>query len=1217
MCLCLCWGLFKAENENIFHDFSGNFRRDDSSIDSLEREFYLQESSPRLLKSHHLSPSNISGDSGLTMSDSQLYDDDGNEIGDRRHYTRSASQFIDRDIERPESEASRSLDNQYFYRYGEHNPVPPPRRNRRKDTVSPNLEHYRKPMRFSSYADFHIPGKYDLRQNQNNDRYVKYPRKMSSESLKSVEEASEMDSERKVKDWHSRPDIGTLIKSASGAHLYYEDFRNLQLYEFDTNNETVNHRRQLYKQKSCPISPQSKYSLSSSRDSVLSDSSGSYLERQYYQDTMSSSVETPETEDRSMAEWLSQQSKQVAYGARRQQRLRSHDDSEVGLTSDSSMVHKSQNKGDNENQAMRNVQHLVSPHASPKIKRRAPIPLSVRRSFPIENVTTPKGSGSNTSKEAEDIITSPKLTITYCSQDSLDKRDSEKEKTPGISLDIYNNNSQLALKQLNRYSSGLQGTSPPPRVVLQNLSQSTEKRDSTPVKASYDSAILSQVHRNSIETGRRNSLDMGDLRAHRYPMEENSVSSEDEQSESSDSEEIESYRVTEYINMGPFKYSIPQKLIPSERKSNSSESLSKISKKSSSSESLSKTSRQSSSQESLSRHSTTSEESISNRPENPPSYQEALHRKFLLENNMPLEDNDEDTIRQQQASQRAKQLYEQSMRQYQEQKDRYPPLPSQQFEQKLDAVGEHHENMSESDSQMSSDDDDIEWAEKNPRRLYEESLKRYMAEQTQSPLVKTTSTDDGGISRSKGGQIGQKNLLHVSGLHRSHSDVGDVNKRLRSPLRDQGSPTITNSSKSSSRESTPTRRPEHPPPYDSPPPYRHGNHKSSPMNADRHYFPKADKLFYQSPASNKQTSTQVSQTGQGVSDKLSVTSRNGAQTRTNQEVSHRSRPGSRDDGVSKTAQTSGRVQRDSGIDNTVHSAHVDISKYKSPVRNIHANDVTNIRSKDNVVIIRSHNASQDSLLRQQPKKQAGSDSHSKVHKTSSGQTASSSPVVFRPRASSLEPRESPEKQTDHSGTSQLQVTRSSPHGPGAVLRSGGDKVQHRSVELSKTDSAQRRNSLDAAITRTAASSSLGGQSGKELPWSVKNIRTMFDKSKHLDSSNTDSESSTVSASQSSDSTPRTSPNPPVYTPPLQFQRHSNTSRSSTSSNSSVNSNTGYKGVGSNRNTYTGRYGPQTRGDSFSSSDSSDCSCRYSLKCHRDDSSLEDLNNLSFTDISYV
>lgn len=162
------------------------------------------------------------------------------------------------------------------------------------------------------------------------------------------------------------------------------------------------------------------------------------------------------------------------------------------------------------------------------------------------------------------------------------------------------------------------------------------------------------------------------------------------------------------------------------------------------------------------------------------------------------------------------------------------------------------------------------------------------------------------------------------------------------------------------------------------------------------------------------------------------------------------------------------------------------------------------------------------------------------------------------------------------------------------------------------------------MSRTAVNASIGSKKGtvKELPWSVKNIRTKFDKNKQLTNSDSDSGSSTPhSVPQSSGSTPNTSPHsnvPSVYTPPTQFQRQSNVSRSSTSSNSSINSNSaGYKGMSSNRNTYTGRYGPQTRGDSFSSSDSSDCSCGYSLKCRRDNSSLEELNNLSFTDITYV
>ena len=1203
----------------LFICVSGNFRRDDSSIDSLEREFYTHDSSPRLMKSH-LSPSNLSGDSGLTMSDSQLYDEDGNgnEISDRRHYTRSASQFIDRDIERPDSEASRSLDNQYLYRYDENNPVPPPRRNRRKELseLSPNFEDYRKPMRYSA----HVTGKHDKRHNQNSDYYRNMPRKMSAESLKSVEESAEGENSRNVKDWHSRPDIGTLIKSASGAHLYYEDSSSYRLYEFDTLNESGNKRRYLRKQKSdgqCPVSPQSKYSLSSSRDSVLSDSSGSYLERQYFQDPLSSSVETPESEDRSMADWLSQQSKQVTFATRRQQRLHSHDDSELGLSSDN--ICKVSEKEKQKRDSMKTVQHLVSPRVSPNIKRKAPVPLSVRRSFPLQHTTSPKGSGSNTSKEAEDIINSPKLTITYCSQDSLDKREatSKRDKHPSPHLDIYNNNSQLPLKQLNLYSTALQGTSPPPRVVLQGLGQPVEKRDNAPVKASYDSAILSQIRRNSLETGRRNSLDMGDLHKHRYPMEENSVSSEDEQSEeeSSSEEEVESYRVTSMINMSPFKYSIPQRLLTNERKNHSSESLSK---QSSSSESLSKASRQSSSQESLSRNSTTSEDSCSNQPENPPSYQEALHRKYLIDNGMSLEDVDQDTDKQREASLKAKQLYEQSMRQYQEQKERYPPLPSQRFEKKLDVVGEHHEVVSsESDVQTSSDDDDINGYEKDPKKLYEESLKRYMAEQTRSPLVKTLSTEDSGVSNSKGGQSLKKNVLHVPGVHRSHSDVGDINKRLRSPLRDQSSPTITNSSHSSSRDSTPTRRPEHPPPYDSPPPYRHDHRKPSPVNAERHYFPKADKSFYQSDAHTRDTATQLSQTG--ASKKILVSPRAGAQTFSNQENSRTGTAAVRtSENITNSAQTSGSFKRDSNIDNTVHSAQVDISNYKSPARNVRARDVTNIRSKEAVVLVRSRNSSQDSVLRQQSRKPNNMDN---TDSKTSAQKGTVSTSVFRPRASSLEPGPSPAAPAIHSRTTQ--PARPMSQGPGSMSRSGVENIHPQSSQCSKSNSEFRRSSLDTVINKTANNATSGRTSaGKELPWSVKNIRTMFDKNKQHSNSDTDSGNSTPqSVTQSCDSTPNTSPYPsvpPSYTPSPLFNRQSNMSRSSTSSNNSPSSGSaGNKGMSSSRNTYTGRYGPQTRGDSFSSSDSSDCSCRYSLKCRRADSSLEELDNLSFTDITFV
>ncbi|XP_067142901.1 uncharacterized protein [Centruroides vittatus] len=66
-----------AEESDSFHslqDIGGNYRRDDSSIDSLERD-YLDDGdhSPKLPSEAKMSLTNLSRDSGLTLSDTQLY----------------------------------------------------------------------------------------------------------------------------------------------------------------------------------------------------------------------------------------------------------------------------------------------------------------------------------------------------------------------------------------------------------------------------------------------------------------------------------------------------------------------------------------------------------------------------------------------------------------------------------------------------------------------------------------------------------------------------------------------------------------------------------------------------------------------------------------------------------------------------------------------------------------------------------------------------------------------------------------------------------------------------------------------------------------------------------------------------------------------------------------------------------------------------------------
>ena len=122
------------------------------------------ESSPRLLKSH-MSNTNLSRDSGLTLSDNQLYTDDGSEgneypqrlIGTspakqhqhqlQQHYGRSVSQMeeshhhhhmLQQKIGSGSEMLSRSLDGTLDLVDHQHPPpVPPPRKNRRRGAETP------------------------------------------------------------------------------------------------------------------------------------------------------------------------------------------------------------------------------------------------------------------------------------------------------------------------------------------------------------------------------------------------------------------------------------------------------------------------------------------------------------------------------------------------------------------------------------------------------------------------------------------------------------------------------------------------------------------------------------------------------------------------------------------------------------------------------------------------------------------------------------------------------------------------------------------------------------------------------------------------------------------------------------------------------------------------------------------------------------------------
>ncbi|KAL4233770.1 hypothetical protein ACF0H5_008448 [Mactra antiquata] len=1059
----------------------GNYRRDDSSLDSLDREMLYtgdMDRSPHVSKSNHFSPSNLSGDSGL-ISD-QFYDEEGNGNEFSRGYLRSASYSHQDAMHEDVDPVSRSMDNRYVYQYDPQNPVPPPRKGRRKGSDhsgSPNMEYDRKPTRYTSETNFNIPSRYNKRYNQNS--HDKFKRR-STESLKSVEESSEADSEMNMQNYR-RPDIGTLIKSASGAHLYFEE---PQLCEFDDLNALEN-RRHLYKQSSegaMPMSPQSKYSLNSSRDSVLSDSSGSYLNRQNSPDPLSSSAETPDQEDRGMSEWLNQQSKHTAYAAEKSRRM-SQDDIEVGVKIDRKPVNK--------------INYLVSPKTSPKLRRRSPIPLSVRRSFPLHTETSPKGSGSNTSKEAEDIIKSPKLTVTYCSQDSLDKRDFEtpqREKITSPHLDLYNNNSQQAMKQLNIYSSGLQGTSPPPRVLLQGLNyqSQTPRRENTPVKGNHE--ILTQRRRNSFDTAQNHE------RQKKYLMEESSVSSEEE-ADGSDSDIVET-RVMTVIKL-PVSYNIPQQKVLSDRKNSDSSSRSS---------------------------SCHSDDNSGSRPENPPTYDEAVQRSRLLKQGLsPEVPSDTEVEKVKQASLKAKQLYEQSMKQYQEQSNRYS-LPSQLFEKKLDI---HEEHSIEDECESSSVTSEEDTPEYNPRKLYEESLKRYLAEQSgKSPLVKTHSGDGKpiSISSNKGGNSG---LSTPSGskLHRSSSDAQDLTpSRNASPA--------NRSSGGSSRDSTPTKRPDQPPPYNDPPPYRIDRNESSPHSVSRHLFPRAaesnsTQIF--TPKTENCSNVNRTESSTENAQQLSVPKR-----RDNILVSNKARNVATSSGNSVHG-SNGNISR--STDYSVHSAQNEIGQYRSIARGRNSIDSRMVRS------------------------------------STPNSTKNQSDSVFRPRASSLEPQQP---------LGNVSNPRTSSQGP----------VSYRNPDTTSVATSQQKTDSPSFTTATKK---VIKSAQKDLPWSVKRLSNIFDASKP-----------DVSESPNTSSTSIPHRNSPVYTPPTSSQRYNDNLRSSTSSASSY---------GSTRHTRTGaksfnKFGPQSQ-DSFSSTDESDCSCRYSLNCRRDNSSLEELTDVSFTDITFV
>ena len=139
--------LFNILIVNAWWFVSVGLRRDDSSIDSLvDREYFPGEhdSSPKTTNSH-LSPSNLSRDSGVTLSDTQLYDEDAcpHHETSGKTFQRSSSQFDSQEPDVHEAGYySRSADNRYDRR---HNPVAPPRKKATKKMAVPRQGDSKRP----------------------------------------------------------------------------------------------------------------------------------------------------------------------------------------------------------------------------------------------------------------------------------------------------------------------------------------------------------------------------------------------------------------------------------------------------------------------------------------------------------------------------------------------------------------------------------------------------------------------------------------------------------------------------------------------------------------------------------------------------------------------------------------------------------------------------------------------------------------------------------------------------------------------------------------------------------------------------------------------------------------------------------------------------------------------------------------------------------------
>lgn len=496
----------------------------------------------------------------------------------------------------------------------------------------------------------------------------------------------------------------TLVKSRSGCHLYFEDEPvsypseiNGPLTRLSRDRESRLQRQKSVAESTPPTSPQSKLSYSS-LDSSLTDSMGSYLNRQYSKDT-----------DNSDQWFTADESFRESFDSARDFK----DDSSINFQRSNSVSATMQ-------KSVKNIQYLVSPPVSPRSKRKSSsmdlhLNLSQTKSYPLPR--------------------------TCFSQEKLSDPTSARYGQSAMDLSHSSN----PLKQLSRYSSQGLGTSPPPHVVLQQHKSVQKPTQNTPMRASYDSAIISQFDKDTFKT---------------------------------------EMHVTKHV--------------PTPKSDSDSDVT----------------------------LTNNSDSPIVSRPEKPPSYDEALRRKNRIEKGLPLETlSEQDIQKEKERQQRAKSLYKESIRKM-ELESTY----------KRQSFGE-----TSSESESESAEEDVYVSLKNPKKIYEESMKLFEEQAQRTPPTHYENKNISNVSatnlqRSSSDSAEYLNKVGVVSKHRDPSP----NYRVTSSHRDS-SPSATRLSHSSSsvsnsssetvtdsRQSSPNQR---------------ERSESSPV-IPRHHFPKTSALKF-------------------------------------------------------------------------------------------------------------------------------------------------------------------------------------------------------------------------------------------------------------------------------------------------------------------------------------------------------------------------------------